>query len=88
MLRSELTQTLLDSKVPDLTSDEVTNLLKVCDKGQRGYISITKFIDHIYEFAKENETDQILRRVANASSNNLNVSIKDALDLIDDDVNG
>ena len=33
LLRSELQQSLLDSKVPDLTNDEVSNLLGLQDRG-------------------------------------------------------
>lgn len=88
VLRSELTQALLDSKVPDLTNEEVVNLLKIQDRGQRGYISITKFIDNLYEFATETDTDQILRRVANSVAHNTNVNIKESLDLHDIGGNG
>lgn len=83
LLRSELQQTLLDSKVPDLTSDEVTNLLGLQDRGQRGYVSMTKFIDNLYEYATETESDQILRRVANTAAHNLNVNLRESLDLHD-----
>lgn len=57
VLRSELTQAFLDSKVPDLTNEEVLNLLRMQDRGQRGYISITKLIDNLYEFASETDSD-------------------------------
>lgn len=33
VLRSELAQGLLDSKVPDLTNEETVNLLKLQDRG-------------------------------------------------------
>lgn len=88
MLRSELQTTLLESKIADLTSDEVTNLLSIQDRGQRGYISLTKFIDNVYEFATETECDQILRRLANAAANNLNVNLRESLDLQDEADNG
>ena len=88
ILRSELTQALLDSKVPDLSNEEVVNLLKLQDRGQRGYISITKFIDNIYEFATETDTDQILRRVANAVATHTNVNVRESLDLVDVNGNG
>lgn len=88
ILRTELAQALLDSKVPDLHNEEVVNLLRLQDRGDRGYISITRFIDNIYEFATETETDQILRRVANAVAQSTNVSVRESLDLVDTSGNG
>ena len=84
ILRSELQTTLLESKIADLTSDEVSNLLGMQDKGQRGYISLTKFIDNIYEYATETECDQILRRLANSAAHNMNVNLRECLDLQDE----
>lgn len=81
--RSDLHTALLDSKVPDLTNDEVSSLLALIDRGKRGYISMTKFIDLIYEFATETESDQILRRLANALAHSSNVDLKQSLELHD-----
>lgn len=64
--KAELNQTLLDSKVPDLAPEELNNLLKSQDKGQKGYIAASKFIDNIYELASESESDGVLRRIANS----------------------
>jgi hypothetical protein len=64
------------------------NLLKIQDKGQRGYISITKFIDNLYEFASETESDGILRRIANSAAHNTNVNINESLELVDIAGNG
>lgn len=44
---------------------------------------MTKFIDIIYEYATETECDQILRRLANAAANNMNVNLRESLDLHD-----
>jgi Ca2+-binding EF-hand superfamily protein len=49
---------------------------------------MTKFIDIIYEYATETESDQILRRLANAAANNLNVNLRESLDLHDLEGNG
>lgn len=88
VLRSELTQAFLDSKVPDLTNEEVINLLRIQDRGQRGYISITKLIDNLYEFASESDSDQVLRRIANSAAHNTNVNLSESLDLQDETGNG
>lgn len=49
---------------------------------------MTKFIDLIYEYATETESDQILRRLANAAAHNLNVNLRESLDLHDLEGNG
>lgn len=49
---------------------------------------MTKFIDNVYEFATETECDQILRRLANSAANNLNVNLRESLDLQDEAGNG
>ena len=49
---------------------------------------MTKFIDNVYELATETECDQILRRLANSAANNLNVNLRESLDLQDEAGNG
>ena len=49
----------------------------MCDRGRKGYISSNKFIDKLYEFAAESESDSILRRVFNTSQQvNLRIELK------------
>jgi Ca2+-binding EF-hand superfamily protein len=43
--------------IKDLDSEELSQLLAVCDRGRKGYISSSKFIDKLYEFAAETECD-------------------------------
>lgn len=57
----------MNSNIKELDSEELGQLLNVCDRGKKGYISSNKFIDKLYEFAAESENDQILRRINNQS---------------------
>jgi Ca2+-binding EF-hand superfamily protein len=51
-----------------LDRDELTALLRCCDKGQKGYIASGKFIEQLYALASESEGDVILRRLAKTLS--------------------
>jgi len=49
-------------------SEELNALLRCCDKGQKGYIATSKFIEQLYSLASESEGDVILRRLAKTLS--------------------
>jgi Ca2+-binding EF-hand superfamily protein len=51
-----------------LSKEELIALLKNCDRGQKGYISTSKFVDKLYALAAETESDTIMRRLAKALS--------------------
>ena len=48
--------------------EELNALLRCCDKGQKGYIATSKFIEQLYSLASESEGDVILRRLAKTLS--------------------
>jgi len=51
-----------------LEREELNALLRCCDKGQKGYIATSKFIEQLYSLASESEGDVILRRLAKTLS--------------------
>ena len=55
--KEELKQALTHEKISELSKEELNALLKLCDKGQKGYISTNKFIDNIYSMAAESESE-------------------------------
>lgn len=62
--REELKKAIEGQKVGDLDRDELGALLKGCDRGQRGYIAGSKFVEKLYSYAAETESETILRRLA------------------------
>jgi Ca2+-binding EF-hand superfamily protein len=79
--REELKRVLEGLKINDLDRDELTALLKGCDRGQKGYIASAKFLEKLYSLAAETETETILRRLAKAlqhSSTNLKQELERA----------
>lgn len=66
--RDDLKKALEGQRVSDLDRDELTTLLKGCDRGSKGYVASSKFIDKLYAFAAEAEGEAVLRRLAKAVS--------------------
>ena len=66
MNREELKRVLEGLKINDLDREELSALLKGCDRGQKGYIASAKFLEKLYSLAAETETETILRRLAKA----------------------
>ena len=66
VVREELRKSLEALKVGGLDRDELTALLKGCDRGSKGFISTAKFVDKLYTYAAESESETILRRLAKA----------------------
>lgn len=59
--------------------EELNALLRCCDKGQKGYIATSKFIEQLYSLASESEGEVILRRLAKTlshSDTNLALELK------------
>jgi len=54
----------LDQKVKELEDEELNVLLKLCDKGLKGYVSSNKVIEQLYSLSNESECDVILRRLS------------------------
>jgi hypothetical protein len=64
IIKKELKQAILDQKCKDLDEDDLNILLKLCDKGTKGYVSSNKIIEQLYALANESECDVILRRLS------------------------
>jgi hypothetical protein len=64
--REELKRVLEGQKVSGLDRDELAALLKSCDRGSKGYVATSTFIDKLYAFAAEGEGEAVLRRLAKA----------------------
>ena len=79
--REELKRVLEGMKVPDLDREELSSLLKGCDRGQKGYLASAKFLDKLYSLAAETEAETILRKIAKQmqhSSTNLKQELERA----------
>jgi hypothetical protein len=50
--------------VPDLTPAELQLILKVSDRGSKGYLATGTFIDRLQDFATETKQDVVLRTFA------------------------
>jgi len=59
--RDDLQQAIASQKIVDLEQIELSLLLKRADKGNRGYISIDKFIEMLQELVTETRQDVVLR---------------------------
>jgi Ca2+-binding EF-hand superfamily protein len=66
--REELRKSLEGQKVGDLDREELAALLKGCDRGQKGYLASSKFLERLYSFAAESESETVLRRLAKTLS--------------------
>jgi Ca2+-binding EF-hand superfamily protein len=75
VLTEDVRRTFSQMKVNDLETEELSALLKVCDVGNKGYLSSNKFIDKLFSLAAETESEIILRRIGKIVSD-LKVNLK------------
>jgi len=66
--REDLKKAIETQKVADLDRDELNSLMKGCDKGQIGYVASSKFIENLYNFAAESESEALMRRLGKTLS--------------------
>jgi Ca2+-binding EF-hand superfamily protein len=62
--KDEIKRAIEAQKVSDLDREELAALFKVCDKGQKGYVSSSKFVENLFSLASESESETIMRRVS------------------------
>lgn len=85
--KQELRDMLNTANVPELEVSELLNLLKLIDRGQKGYVATAKFIDKLYELSHETEADAILRRIY-TTSQHANLNLREELAAFDADEDG
>lgn len=61
--RQDLKEALERQKISGLTADELSGLLKACDRGHKGYLATGKFIELLYGWAGESEGEVLMRRL-------------------------
>lgn len=63
--REDLQNIIREQKIPELTQGEMALLLKQTDRGHKGYVSISHFVEKLHELSAETKHDIILRRFGN-----------------------
>ena len=72
--KDEVKRAIESQKITDLDREELAALFKVCDKGQKGYLSSSKFVDNLFSLAAESESETIMRKVCkNLATANINL---------------
>lgn len=85
--RANLKSQLQAQKISELTDDELVALLRYCDKGHKGYISSSKFIDSLYSLASETESEVVLRRLAKSLAHS-DINLKQEMSKLDNSGSG